>query len=337
MTITSDNGIFGIINETVAGTTPTTPAFQLLRITGESISFAPQTVNSSELAPGRGITDSILTGGEVSGDINFELSKNPGFEILLANLMCNGWGDVSPFLSGAMPVGWDSNWIFVGDNIQTMTYAKLWDIDGDPTNHYFPGCMVGGGGISITPGEPITGTMNLLGNTLVVRETEYTTQTEITGGVNPVMTAPNVVQAGFFALNGSTALPIALSTHCFNAINININNNARAIQCIGSLGARERALGKCEVTVDASIYFNDSELLNMLLARTEFFLKIGFGDTLTTPAHHAYNFWFPRCKINSCTVNAGGTGQDVIAEMQISALVPTTVPNSPLLIQRVTS
>ena len=54
--IPTDSLQLGIVEETVPGQTPATPAFQLVRTTGETLTFSPETQEDQELgaaAPAR--------------------------------------------------------------------------------------------------------------------------------------------------------------------------------------------------------------------------------------------------------------------------------------------
>lgn len=72
----SDSNLSSIayVPETVWGTTPATPALKLMRITGESISHAKDTVVSAEVRSDRQVSDMPEVGSAANGGINFELS-----------------------------------------------------------------------------------------------------------------------------------------------------------------------------------------------------------------------------------------------------------------------
>lgn len=64
----------GAVRESVAGTTPTTPRMRTVRLTGESLSFTPNYINSDELRSDRMLPAPIKVMQESSGGLNFELS-----------------------------------------------------------------------------------------------------------------------------------------------------------------------------------------------------------------------------------------------------------------------
>jgi len=74
------------LEETVRGTTPTGNPTEL-RVTGESLNQSIESAASQELRDDRMTPDSILTGGQVGGALNFEMSfetYDPFLEALLA-------------------------------------------------------------------------------------------------------------------------------------------------------------------------------------------------------------------------------------------------------------
>jgi hypothetical protein len=102
----------GIIEEVTPGTTPATPAWQALRITGTpSLAFAPVTVTSNEIRPDRNVTDLILVGAEAGGDVGHELSHG-ALDTIIEGAMFNDWternnrkdGDVTSIASNVITV-----------------------------------------------------------------------------------------------------------------------------------------------------------------------------------------------------------------------------------------
>lgn len=81
----------GLIEETTAGTTPTSPAFQALRITSANdLSYNPTTVVSNELRPDRQVTDLITVGAEPGGSVEMEVSYG-ALDMAIEGAMSNDW------------------------------------------------------------------------------------------------------------------------------------------------------------------------------------------------------------------------------------------------------
>lgn len=327
----------GVVREVTRGLTPASPAFQLLRVTGESLAFTPVSVNSAEMKPGRGIADSVLTGSNTAGDINFELAQSPGFELMLAAALASEWGDTLGYDPGDIPGSFDeTDGLLLGSTIQSFSYMKEWELESVFGMHVFPEIYVNTMSLTITPNQIITGNFGLLGAIMNPRTTALSGQSEIAAGSNPIFTAPNVVVGRFLETDLTTPLNIAIGTHCFNNITINLNNNLRSVECIGTLGARERALGRSEISITAGIYFIDDALIDLLIDQNEFAFQIEVRDSNASPNTHAYEILFPRCKLTAAPVTAGGTGQDVVVDAAIAVLQPTAIPYSPIQIFRKT-
>lgn len=79
--------------EATWGTTPTTGNYYGLRITGETLKYAIQTVQSNEFRSDRMITDLVQVAGEATGDINFEFSYGE-FDSLLASALQGPWSAI---------------------------------------------------------------------------------------------------------------------------------------------------------------------------------------------------------------------------------------------------
>lgn len=79
------------IREATFGTTPATPAMQVLRVTGTDLNGTKETVTSNELRSDRMRSDVIETAASASGSINIELSLGGSFDDLLEAVMCGTW------------------------------------------------------------------------------------------------------------------------------------------------------------------------------------------------------------------------------------------------------
>src|SRR5690606_15567028 len=75
------------VEESTWGTTPTTPTFQLLRITSESLVHNIENVTSNEIRPDADVADLIQTGASATGDFGFELSYGTDFSTLFEHAL----------------------------------------------------------------------------------------------------------------------------------------------------------------------------------------------------------------------------------------------------------
>lgn len=291
-----------IVPEVVYGTTPASPTFYVIRTTGESLAFAPSVTISNEMNSSRQVTDSILTGGQSTGDLNFELAYEEWFELLIEAAMCSTWYAES---------------IGISTTVRSFTIEKRIPVPGGTTQyHRFTGCTVNGFSLNITPNQPITGSFTILGKAVATSEAALSGATYNNADLTPVMTAPLVVN---IEVGG-----VAAVSECFNTLQFTLNNNNRAIECIGTLGPRETVLGRAEVQASFSVLFNDSGLLNTLINQTETSLAFRTQDSsdIGSPSARYYYDWeLPRVKFTADPVVAGGTNTDVVNAVTAQALM----------------
>lgn len=89
------------IKETTFGLTPAASPLQVLRITGESLSHAKDTVTSAEIRADRQISDLAKVGAMASGGIEFELSQGAYQWALLAAIGASGWTAINESVAAA--------------------------------------------------------------------------------------------------------------------------------------------------------------------------------------------------------------------------------------------
>lgn len=307
MSVSADLLRLGIVREATPGVLPVNPAFQLLRVTSESLAYQPQTQQSNELNPARQVVDVIVTGGQSGGDIPFEVSSNPGFEMLLEGVMCNTWA---------------GNVLTVGGLLLTHGIEKRFTLDEtavDVTTRYdfhrLARSIVDSMTLTFTPGGPGTGTATILGGAYVRDNSEVAGATYADAGRLPVMVGSGVLPITFM-INGEE-----FTGWCLNNLVVNFRNNGRAIACLGQDSASEVVLGKLECEITADIYLNAEAR-----AVTDAFLnneEIEFSFTVTDAENNSYEFEFTRVRVSASTTLATGTNQDVILNATMQALVDT--------------
>jgi len=302
-------------------TPPPTIANQALlaRITGETITMAPTTVVSGELDPSMQVRDSIVTGAATTGAVNYEASRNPWLDEMLSAAVYSEWGVGS---YNTIPLTADQ--LIAAKELKLYTIEKDWTmVDSTHSYHRFLESAIAGLTLAITPGQPITGSVNISGGPMEdpISTAPISGITYLDPGSNPVMTAPLVTEL--------TVDMGTVSTRCFGTFNVAINNNVRGIQCIGELGQREKVIGRIETTLAGNIYFASNDMLQHLLDQDTFPVTLKITDSLA----NFYEFEFPRCKVTGAPVHAGGTGQDVVVALAMQALYDS-VKGSSMLITR---
>lgn len=297
MTTSTDLVQIAIVPETVYAVTPTAPAFQIVRYTGEGIAFAPTTTQSNEMNARRQLPDNILTGGATAGNLNFELAKEVWFETLLSGAMCYTWA---------------SDTLLIGEVFKSFTIEKKIPITGGGFEyHRFPGCLVDNFSLDVKPNAVITGSFQIQGKTPTHATTALTGATYADPAYNPVFRAPRVVDID---IGGVAAI-----SRCFDSFQITLNNNNRAVECIGTLGTKEVVLGQVSVTSTFSVLFNSSDLLDILLTQVATSLGITMEDDQGTPA--SYAFLLEKVKFTANQVVAGGSKQNLVNAVTAQAIM----------------
>lgn len=91
---------FAWVRESTFGTTPATPRMRIARITGESLQYTPQFVNSDEIRSDRMMSDPIKVNEQNQGGVNVELSfpvDNSPLSDWMRSAMYNTWVNTPVF------------------------------------------------------------------------------------------------------------------------------------------------------------------------------------------------------------------------------------------------
>ena len=154
MAVTSaDTLSLGIIEEITAGVTPATPAFNLVRASGETLTFEPNVSENTELGgSGRSQRAGTVVGFTISGDITAEqLAPAPWLDAVLEGVMAEDFGECP--LTGAAGGAIDNaNRLTIGRELKTFTIEKRF-----PNAASVPGAMP----ITATPGATGSQTADL--------------------------------------------------------------------------------------------------------------------------------------------------------------------------------
>lgn len=81
---------YQVIEESAYGTTPATPAFQIVRMTSEALKHTRQNTSSNEIRSDRNTADLVQVAGGAEGPINMEFSYET-FDDFLESFMYSTW------------------------------------------------------------------------------------------------------------------------------------------------------------------------------------------------------------------------------------------------------
>lgn len=291
---------------------PANPAMLVARFNSESLSFNPNVIVSPELDPSGQVRDSIYTGAASNGSVEFPLVRSPWFHEMLAAAFRNEWGtgtlgypdtgNPGQFLTRAL----GSNELIPGKLVKLYAVQKRFETPDTPSYHLYQKAGVNSLSLRVQPNEMLSGTVALIAGEIEIGNSDISGATYPDPGEYTPYTAPNVTE---ITVGGMT------TNACFSALTLAFNSNLRAIDCIGSISAREKALGRFEPMIDGTSYFVSNDLMESLRDQDAFPVTI----TMTDGDGNAYEFFYPRCKMVSTNANIPGTNQDVMAPVSIRA------------------
>lgn len=280
--------------ETVPGEIPASPQFQLLPTTGGALQLNITTEVSEVIRSDRQIDDLVPVDGDVTGDINFELSYGP-WKPLIQEILRPDAGPSDSIKNGsAAPT--------------TYTFCKRIFVGTDVNYFYYTGCVLGGMTLDFQTGSRLTGTITILG-----RE-ETATQTGIAGQdfidvpeyaiMNSVNNIVSIVMAG---------LPAGT---CFQSLNLTISNNSTGAKCIGIFGSSDIQDFSFDVNGSMETYFEDLVLYNKFINSESFSVAFELEDSLG----NTMIFTMPKVKFEELSVPIPGKNQFLSMPGTIRAL-----------------
>jgi hypothetical protein len=302
----ADRVLLYYVKETVPGTTPVaSPAFKYLKATGESMKSIFQTDQSKILRPDRGEDELIQIGASVGGSVNSELFYSSHQDFMLALMCQNAWA-----VDDAKNQHADN-----GTFDQAFSLLKQFPDLATQANHLYKGLRVNGWSLNLNKKAILTQAFELLGM-------GFANGAMPLGLTTPTFGAQDTDDPYNGAANISSILLDSVPfTSCIDQMSIQVTNNLRPQECLGSLAPTGYTQGKFQVTMSGDIYFKDETLFNKYQSSTGFAWDIWLTDS----QNRIIKINLPKVKFEDFEVLAGGTGQDVIAKWKARALFdPTT-------------
>ena len=220
----ADGTQLSFIKEAVWGTTPATPAWQIGRMTGESLKITRETKQSSEITPARNVSDLIHVGGGAEGGFNFELSYG-AYDDIFASMLYGEWVD---------------NVLKNGVTQSSLSFEKKFLVDVATYNYFrYTGMVPNTISLSISAGEIITGSFDFMGKGGTVAAAAIASSTYLDAAAENVLSASSHV--GALSL-GSFATAKILK------VDLSASNNLQTARVIGSLDNADIGAGLFNVS-----------------------------------------------------------------------------------------
>lgn len=182
MTIgTTNQAEISFIKETTAGTTPTSPAMQLLRYTGENLKYENQTAQSDEIREDRGVSDLVVVDQRNGGSIDGELSGTTFDSFFEAALRANATFSTDTMTEttiAATGTGFtDSGSGFVSNGFDVGQTVKISGFSDSSIDGYYRITSLAAGTIDTYPAPPATeaasASVTIEGSTIIAGTTDH--------------------------------------------------------------------------------------------------------------------------------------------------------------------
>lgn len=280
------------VEETTIGTTPASPVWRNLRMTGESLVYDIQNTQSNEIQPNVDVSDLIQTGAGVSGGVNFEMTYGTELDKLLEHALRGTFA---------------SNVLKAGSLKKQLSFEKIFETGTTDQYLRFKGNRINGLSLQVKEKAIITSSIEVMGMSSAVPGTAILSGATYTAAnTNPVMSA---IEVGSITVGGVSG------TVYYTDLSFNLKNNCRVQNAIGQLNAIGIAYGRREITGQMTAYFSSSDLYEEFVQGNESSLSFTLSD-----GSNSYAFNFPRTKYITGRVVAGGNNQDVMADVTWQAL-----------------
>jgi hypothetical protein len=283
------------IEETTYGTTPSTPTLLEQRFVSESLNANIENIVSNEIRADRNVSDTIQIGQNAGGSVDFELS----------------YGSFDDWLESLMHGTWSSNVLKNGNTQKSFTVEKTFEAGATDQYHRFTGAIANTLSLSMQTQQIVTGSFGFLAKGATTAQAAIAGSSYTGANTNPVINA---------ATNFASLAITGVSSIDLTQLNLNITNNLRQQQVIGSLDSRGVGAGRFEVTGDMVMYFENEEAYDLFINSTETDLTFVLGGASTKK----YTFELAKVKFESGEVVAGGNDQDVFVNLSFRGLFDGT-------------
>lgn len=275
----------GFIAESTWGTTPSTPAFSLLRKNSISVGLEKDALLSEEIRSDRQITDMRHGVRSVSGDVAFELSPD----------------SFDAFIEAALMGTWTIDVLKAGTTRRSFTIERYFS---DIVQFYrATGCEINTMSLDIAPNAIITGSFGIVGKDVTIA------QTAIAGASYGAIPDKRV----FNSLSGSLYVD-STQVAVISQVSLSLENAIENLPVVGQNTNVRGAAGRSNLSGEVTAYFEDVSLLNLFEGETESSITL----TLTS-GEESYVIDLPRVLFNGGKPDAGGE-REISLSMPFQAL-----------------
>lgn len=204
-----------------------------------------------------------------------------------------------------------ANFVRNGITKSSFTVQKAFTDLATPEFWNFTGARISTWSLELATGSILTTVFGVLAKDASMTETQFAGATINAANTNTVLNAVDNIAAIVF--DGDPGG----STFYFNSLSVQLDNQLRGQEAVGTLGLIGVEAGRLSITGSIELYFENSSLFDKFRAATAFSLSFLAQDT----AGNAYIVTIPRAKYTSMEIVAGGSDQDIFASAQFEGII----------------
>ena len=285
------------VSEVTIGTTPATPAFQIMRYLNADVRINKQTDIPNEVRSDRNVSSIVDVGRSVQGTIRTNMSYGT-FDTWLERLLCSTWA-TDVLKNGILQ--------------QAGTLEMFYEQGATDTYVRYQACRFNTLAMQLTAKQAITADFGILG----IRS-PTPTNAIITGATYADPTDTPIMNAGLNVAN-LTFTGIS-SAPKIKSLSLNITNNIYAVDVVGSYEPYAHGLGRFELTGSIETLFENLDTYNAILNHSD----VGIAFTIGNDTNQKYTFNIPTVKLMDGGPSAPGNGQAVTLQVPFQAYFDPT-------------
>lgn len=280
----------GIVAETTIGTTPATPAFQLIETTGFSINPTKEVIQDNRLG-NRNRRCNKHGNKSVSGDLPLLLVYG-AYDNLIEAAFCGTWATDSPALG--------SDAIVNGDTRRGFTIMRENpEITATPFR-YYTGVEFNTMALELTQNDNVSLTFGVVGVDSGAPQAAIAGQTTVVASTD----------CAFDYKHGSLLVDGTARAQA-TAFSINFENGIEASYVLFKDTTGDKPYGKFDVSGNITLQFDSVDDYNIFLNADKVAIVLTLQDAAT--GGNEYELTIPKAMFNTATTDTGGEGEITIS------------------------
>ncbi len=288
------------ISEVTIGTTPATPAFQVMRYVSMDVRLAKQTDIPNEIRADRNVASIVDVGRMVQGSINTLLS----------------YGTYDTWLSRLFASTWATDVLKNGVTHAAGTLETTFEQGTTDTYIRYTGVRFNTLSLQLNARQSVQANWGVMGITSPTPTTAI-----ISGATYTAATLTEVFNAGLNVAALSMTSTTLSSSPKIQSLTLNIANNIYANDVIGQYYPYSHGLGRFEVTGTARILFETLAVYSAIIDHED----VAISFTLQDTAGNSYAFSIPKAKFLDGGPPVPGNGQAVIIDVPFQAFYDSSL------------